>query len=191
MSAFYGTKSKLVSSSDIFAISTGAIQVTRSGDSNVGGFFIEFYPTGGGCGTPNDMAIFLKLKDTYPNWSKLTYKIDYVGSTACWGFNSAGTRYGIDLAGNMLPFNISSGDMYYRALDCFEKYPFNTASGMVDGRCDNSSANAFHSNFNSAPHKEFYTVRRRNSMSSPAGPAMQLSCNSTGGSIIISNIFIQ
>jgi hypothetical protein len=191
MSTRYGVKSKLIGVEDILSISTGHLQLMASGNDSNGAFFIQFYPTGGGCGTPTDLAIAINVKETYPKWTKLSYKVKIDGVAACWGFNNNETHSNINIANNIAAFDTGLGDRYFKSKNCWELYPFTISGAVVSSACNNNFNNPFHNNFKSGDFREFYTFRRRNSLNSAGGPAMYLSCNSTGTPLTISNIFVQ
>jgi hypothetical protein len=191
MSTAYGIKSKLIGAEDILSISTGNLQVISSGNQSNGAFFIQFYPTGGGCGTPTQLALAINLKETYPKWTKLSYKLKMDGIASCWAFNQGGIQFGIDTTNNIAAFNTGLGDKYFKSKNCWELYPFTISGAVVATACNNNFNNPFHGTYKSGDFREFYTFRRRSSLDLPAGPGMYLSCNSTGNYITISNIFVQ
>ena len=103
MSVKYGTGSRRLSSSDINQVVQANCTVLSSGDnSNDGSYYLQMQPNNGGCGVTTNSKFYIELKDNLP-WSKISYEIYIVGTSACWNFNQGGS-YGL---GNFLSFNTS------------------------------------------------------------------------------------
>ena len=168
MGTSYGINSKIIYEDDIDNIVANGVVVTASGDHPTRGYSISWYSTLFGCGNA-EMRFLMDLKETYPRWNYLTYKVDYLTTSTCWFFNERA------VPNNIETFDTSLGDMMYLSKNCFELPQFN----VVSQACDNSASNAFRVSVGEGS-KSFYTKRRRNSSAGLAGPAMYFSCCPTG-----------
>lgn len=180
MSTNYGINSKLITSDDIFQIRHDGIEIVSSGNHPTKGFEISWYSTRFGCGEP-EMRFFMDLKETYPRWSNLTYRVDYLTTTTCWWFNQEA------VANNILTFNTGLDDLYLKPKNCFELPQFLVEASA----CNNNANNAFRVSVGGT--KSFYTKRRRNMAATGfAGPAIYFSCCPTGSAHVctVSQIFI-
>jgi hypothetical protein len=166
MATKYGKTSRRITPSDISSVTVNNMTLISSGSDARGGYFYSGYVnTGaGGCGAGVEPSIFINIKNTaLNNWRVITFKTFGTFTASCWSLN-------------------------VRSTNCFELSQFTKQTSA----CDNEPTNAFHSSFYVGTFREFYQTRRRNSLSTEAGPAMQLSCNSTGASsiITISDIYV-
>lgn len=185
MATKYGKTSRRITPSDISSVTVNNMTLISSGSDARGGYFYSGYVnTGaGGCGSGVEPSILINIKNTaLDNWRVITFKTFGTFTASCWSLNVS------SWANNLLAMDTSLGDGFSRSTNCFELSQFTKQTSA----CDNEPTNAFHSSFYVGTFREFYQTRRRNSLSTEAGPAMQLSCNSTGASsiITISDIYV-
>jgi len=160
--------------------------VYSQNDSN-GFYTIKAYHNGGGCGSPAESGVWVKIKTSIP-WSRVVCDFTVKGSAACWGFNGNGYGQFTDQSGNLQSYSTASGDIIFGpdAINAFE----NTAYTIKASACDNDANNFMR--FNTSSDRTFTMFSRRNNLSNLAGPLHGRSCNSTGvdSYTIISNIYI-
>jgi hypothetical protein len=178
MSTFYGRASTRVSSADVNAVyTTGGSIITQIDDTN-GEFYFRFQHTASGCGAA-DTGFFIELKDTSPNWTWISCRIQLIGSAACWSFsNSSAYGAGVGNSGtaNLQNYDPTYGDSFTRSYLSVNESPYDTHSKVY--ACDNDSNNFMR--YNTGVYRGFTMVRRRNMNGNLAGIHHGRSCNSTG-----------
>lgn len=185
MATRYGRSSKRISAADISSVTLNNMTLVSSGDDVRGGYFYSAYVNSDapGCGNPKEPSILINIKNSaLNNWRVISFKTYGTFTASCWSLNVS------SWANNILAMDTAAGDGFFRSTNCFELSQFTKQTSA----CDNASTNAFHVNYVVGAFREFYQTRRRNSLTTEAGPAMQLSCNSVGSSsiITISDIFV-
>jgi len=185
MATSYGTTSRRVSSGDIHSIVADNMTITSEGEDSFGGYYLTAYINSNapGCGNPLLPTLTVSVKnDILQGWNKITFKSYGTFTTACWNLNDGAN------INNLQSYSTAAGDRIFKAKNCFELPQF----AVKTSACDNNSDNAFHPSFAVSNFREWFQTRRRNSLTSPAGPSITLSCNSvgTGSVIIISDIHV-
>lgn len=177
--------SKRVGLADIDSIIATNMTILQEGEDATGGYYISTYvnTNAGGCGIQVDPILYVNVKNSaLHRWRKISFKTYGTFVASCWDLNESA------YTNNLLSYSTASGDRIFKAVNCFELPQF----AVKTSACDNNSDNAFHNSFDVGTYREWYQTRRRNSLTTVAGPAIHLSCNSTGtGSIVtFSDIFV-
>lgn len=186
MAIQYGLARKRVGLADIHSTVLSNMTMTDEGQDINGGYYVTGYVNSNapGCGNPIEPSIAVNVKnEALPGWKKITFKSRGTFTAACWWLNEAAPY-----ANNISTFSTAAGDSIFKSLNCFELPQFTVKTFA----CDNDSTNAFHPSFLVGSFREWYQTRRRNVLTTLAGPSIGLSCNSvgTGATITISDIYI-
>lgn len=185
MAISYGRMSKRIGASDIDSVIVTHMTILEEGEDNTGGYYLTVYPNAyaGGCSVAPDPYVYVNIKNwALHNWRRLSFKTYGTFVASCWDLNESVYN------NNILTYSTGSGDRIFKSVNCFELPQFNVQTAA----CDNASTNAFHTTYKVGSYREWYQTRRRNSLTTVAGPAVHLSCNSTNtGSLIrFSDIFV-
>lgn len=172
MSTYYGRNYKNITLFDISSVSLLNCTNTNLSDIETGAVLTFSHPAIG-C---SSSGFTILLKDIIP-WTRITYKIYLTGTTSCWAF-SEGTSY-VPVNANIVSWN-SSQDRVFFPINCWELPQYT----LKMSACDNNSDNFFHGSFATGSFREFYTTRRRDSMSSLAGLSCGRACLVAGTTII-------
>lgn len=185
MSIRYGCGNKTIGLDDVYSTVLNNMTMTDEGQDYRGGYYVTAYVNSNapGCGNPFAPDITVNVRnDALRGWKKITFKTRGTFVSSCWYLNESYT------ANNLLTYSSAAGDRIFKSVNCFELPQF-TAQTTA---CDNASTNAFHSSYAIGSYREWYQTRRRNSLTTMAGPSIGLSCNSvgTGATITISDIHV-
>jgi hypothetical protein len=187
MATRYGLNSKRVSTFDINSTTLTNMTMITEGNDTVGGYYISAYvnANAGGCGTQIDPCLAITIKnEAMVGWKRISYKTYTTATAACWSM--ASNIYGAST--NLQSFSTGSGDYFFKSINCFELSQY----AKKDFACDNNSDNFMHPAYLTGTFREWHQVRRRNSLTTVAGPSFGMSCNSVGSTAIvtISDIYI-
>lgn len=186
MSIQYGLGRKRIGLEDIYSTSLTGIVMTDEGNDSSGGYYVSGYIglNTYGCGvSPEEPIMIVNIKnDALVGWKKITFKTKGTFTSACWWLNES------TYANNLLTYSAAAGDKIFKSVNCFELPQFTVQTSA----CDNASTNAFHGTYAVGSYREWYQTRRRNSLTTIAGPSVWLSCNAvgTGATITISDIYV-
>jgi len=185
MSIQYGLGRKRITQADIYGTVINNMTITDEGQDSRGGYYITAYVNSNapGCGNPLAPDITVNVKnDALVGWKKITFKTRGTFVASCWYLNESYT------ANNLITYSTAAGDKIFKSTNCFELSQFTVQTTA----CDNATTNAFHSSYAVGSYREWYQTRRRNSLTTVAGPSIGLSCNSvgTGATVTISDIYV-
>ena len=175
MSTSYNRQIHKVTASDIDAVTHQNCTIITNGDYGRNGtylFKLQYNLSGCG-GSESGGSIDIANKPDGWRWEYITWKNTIYGAASCWSFNVFGGYGGIGLNG-LLAWN-STYDSVHWCSNSFET----EGVTLKMHACDNNVTNFHRSQVNPDP-KVFWTTRRRDSSTTPAGPSHGRSCNSTG-----------
>lgn len=173
MGTNYGRNYKKISISDIQSINLQNVTLSSNYDGADGAIIAVNHSSVTGCGT----SAFTILLNDVVKWKFISYKIYLTGTTSCWAF-SQGTTYA-PVTANILTWDAGQDRVFF-SKNCWELPQYT----LKMNTCDNNADNFFHASFHTGSYKEFFTMRRRDSMTSLAGLSCGRACLSDGQTII-------
>tara|TARA_Y100000034_G_C6798323_1_gene357981 strand:- start:129 stop:698 length:570 start_codon:yes stop_codon:yes gene_type:complete len=175
MGTSYGRQIHKVVSGDIDTVTQQNCTILtndNSGNHNTYVLKLQFNASGCGGSEAGGNITINNLVEGW-RWEYITWKNELYGYGSCYNFNENG--YGGQGVNGLVSYSTSTS-VIDSVQWCYQSFEVAGISEVMK-RCDNAASNMFRM----APDpKVFWTTRRRDSSTSPAGPSHGRSCNSTG-----------
>ena len=175
MGTSYGREIHKVVAADIDTVTyQHCTLLTNDNSGNHNTYVLKLQFNTGGCGgnEPGGNITINNLVEGW-RWEYITWKNELYGYGSCYNFNETG--YGGQGLNGLVSYS-TSASVIDSVQWCYQSFE---VAGISESmyRCDNAASNFFRLG---PDPKVFWTTRRRDSSTSPAGPAHGRSCNSTG-----------